>query len=322
MIGLLEAGMLAGTLLAAATWVFVVLFAPGATANDGATSATRRLLVSRAWLLAPLWVPALLVASAMVPGVVAALAQHGDHCLLHGGHHHHLCFLHPPHTADNPVAWLVPLALFAPAAVLLGLCVRRALAEWRLARSLAATSRPSELGPDVRVLDRAEPLALTLGWLRPTVLISEGLLSRATQRGLEVVLAHERAHIERGDTRHALVDRLAASLYPRAVAGPLLARITLAREQACDALAAQRAGGPLAVAETLAEVLRLGMSAPVGSISVTSGAVESRVAFLLNPPAPERRWWIVLVIVVASLAAAGTGPVHTVVERLITFLLH
>ncbi len=322
MIGLVEAGLLAGTLLAAATWAFVVLFVPGVGASDKSASAARRLLVSRAWLLAPFWVPALLVLSAMVPGVVGALAQHGDHCLVHGGHHHHLCLLHPPHAADNLIAWLVPLGVFTPAALFMGLCVRRTVAERRLARSLVATSRPSELGRDVRVLDGPEPLAVTVGWFRPTVLLSEGLLSQLTPRGLEVVLAHERAHVERGDTRHALIDRLAASLYPRAVAGPLIARATLAREQACDALAARRAGGPLAVAETLAEILRLGMRAPAVGVSVASGAVESRVEFLLSPPPRQRRWRVVLGAVVVALAAAGTGPVHTAVERLITFLLH
>lgn len=322
MIGLVEAGLLAGTLLAAATWMVVVLFAPGAAADDSSASIERRLVVARAWLLAPFWVPALLVLSAMIPGVVGALAQHGDHCLVHGGHHHHLCLLHPPHAADNLVAWLVPVGLLAPAFILLGFCVRRTVSEWRLARALVATSRPSDLGSDVRLLDQAEPVAMTVGWFRPTVLVSEGLLGRVTRRGLEVVLAHERAHIERGDTRHALVDRLAASLYPRAVAGPLLARITLAREQACDARAARTAGGSLAVAQTLAEILRLGMKAPAVGVSVASGAVESRVAFLLSPPPRQRRWAALLGVVVLALAAAGTGPVHTAVERLITFLLH
>ena len=321
MMGLLEVGALAGTMIAAATWLFVVVVAPGASARDG-SSALQRLLASRAWLLAPLWVPALLVASAMVPGIVAALVDNGDHCLVHGGHHHHLCLLHPPHAAESIFSWLVPLGLLAPAAAVLALSLRRTLAEWRLARALVATSRRSDLGPDVRVLDRAEPLALTVGWFRPTVLLSEGLLRAITPRGLKVVLAHERAHIERGDTRHALVDRLAAALYPRAVAGPLHSNVTLAREQACDAIAARRTGGPLAVAETLAEIVRIGVRAPAIGVSVASGAVESRVAHLLSPARHGRRWGLVLPAVVGALAAAGTGPVHSAVERLITLLLH
>ena len=322
MTGLLEVGVLAGTMLAAATWLFVVLLAPRATAEDNPAPPARRLLASRAWLFAPMWVPALLVGSAMIPGIVGFLARYGDHCLVHGGHHHHLCLLHPPHPAGSVLAWLVPAGLLAPAALRLGLGLRRSVAQSRLARALVSTSRPSKLGPDVRVLDPAEPLALTVGWRRPTVLISDGLLGRVTQRGLDVVLAHERAHIERGDTRHALADRLAAALYPRALARPLLARIALAREQACDALAARRAGGSLAVAQTLVEILRLGVRAPAAGISIASDALESRVAYLLSPPRREGERRVVPVTVVVALALAGIGPVHTGVEHLITFLLH
>ena len=320
MIGLVEVGTLAGTILAAATWVFVVLFAPGGHAIEGATTPSQRILVSRAWLLAPLWVPALLVVSAMLPGVVGALAQHGDHCLARGGHHHHLCLLHPPHTAESVVAWLVPAGFLMPAAFVLVMFAKRTVAEWRLARTLVGMSRPSGLGADVRILERAEPLAVTVGWRRPTVLVSEGLVRGVTPRAFEVVLAHERAHIERGDTRHALIDRLAAAILPRSVAVPLLERITLAREQACDAIAARRAGGPLAVAETLAQIMRLGMRAPAAGVSVASGAVESRVAYLLSPSRHERRWRVP--VVVTALVVAGSGPVHTAVEQLITLLLH
>lgn len=322
MIGLLEVGALAGTMLAAATWVFVLFFAPGPSAPDAASSPTRRLLVSRAWLFAPVWVPALLVVSAMVPGVIGALAQNGDHCLAHGGHNHHLCLLHPPHAAESILAWLLPVSLLMPVVWVFLRSVFKVVAELRLARALVGMSRPSGLGPDVRVLDQAEPFAVTVGWRRPAILVSEGLIRGVTQRGLDVVLAHERAHLERGDTRYALVDRLAARILPRAVGDPLLERITLAREQACDAIAARRAGGPLAVAETLAEIVRLGMRAPAVGVSVASGAVETRVEYLLSPPRKGRRWPVVLIAVVAALAAAGTGPVHTAVEQLVTLLLH
>ncbi|MCB9547027.1 MAG: M48 family metalloprotease [Myxococcales bacterium] len=306
--------------LAAATWALVVI--AGRRAQPVAGRPEERLLVARAWLLAPLWVPALLVLAAMAPGVVGSLVERGDHCLLHGGHHHHLCLLHPPHAADTAVGWLVTLALVLPALLLFALCLRRVRVDARLAAALVATSRPSTLGPDVRVLDQAAPLALTVGWRRPTVLLSEGLLARLSPAGLAVVLAHERAHVARGDTRHALIDRLAGSLYPRAVAAHLLGVITLGREQACDAAAARRAGGPVAVAAALTEILRLGLRPPAVGVSVASSAVEARVLSLLAPAPPRRRWGWLLVGVIAALAVGGAGPVHTAIERLVTFLLH
>ncbi len=320
MIGLLEALALAFAPLALGTWVAVALFAPS---EAGGGEPQRRLAVARAWLLAPLWLPLLLLASAMAPDLAAAFLRSADHCLTTGvGHHHHLCFLHPPHGAEGPVGWMIALAVLVPVTALLGLALRRAGDEWRLARALVAVSRPSELGADVRLLDRDDPIALTVGWWRPTVLLSEGLLLRLSARGREVVLAHERAHVARGDCRMASLERLAAAILPRIVARPLIAQIDLAREQACDAVAAQRAGGALAVATTLAEVLRLGIQAPPIGVSVASSALEARVAHLLNPAPRSWGWRLSFAALGLAVVAAGMGPGHVAIEHLVTLLLH
>ncbi len=320
MIGLLEALGLAFVPLALATWLAVALLAPS---EAGGGEPERRLTVARAWLLAPLWLPALLLASAMAPDIAAAILRSADHCETVGaGHHHHLCVVHPPHAAEGPLGWFVALAVLLPVAGLLGVALRRAGAEWRLGSALIALSRPSGLGDDVRLLDRDDPIALTVGWWRPTVLLSDGLLRRLSTRGRDVVLAHERAHVARGDSRIASLERLAAALLPQVVARPLLAQIDLAREQACDAVAARSAGGPLAVATTLAEVLRLGVRAlPVG-VSVASSAIEARVAHLLDPAPPSWAWRLGLAALGLAVVAAGMGPGHAAIERLVNVLLH
>jgi Zn-dependent protease with chaperone function len=261
--------------------------------------------------------------AALLPGLFGAWSEHGDHCLAHGhGHHHHLCLLHPPHATGHWLTWVAPLLVAVPAAVVLLRWMWRGRGQRRLARTLVATSRPSQLGADLRLLDRAEPLALTVGVRSPTILLSTGLLERVSARALEVVLAHERAHVARGDTRLARVDRLAAALLPRAVARPLLDQITLAREQACDAAAVERVGDPVTVARALTEIARLGLRAPATGVSVASGALEARVLHLLEPPSPTRQAWLVPSSVFVALVIAGAGPVHGAVEHLITFVLH
>jgi len=320
--GLLEVAALAGLVFAAGAWLVVVLFAPRDHAGGARTSPGHRLVVGRAWLYAPLWVPVALVTAAMAPGILGALVGEGDHCLGHGGHHHHLCPVHPPHVAEGELGWLLPLSVALAVGAIVAVTLRRALREARLVRALVATSRPSILGDDVRLLDRPEPIALTVGWRRRTILVSVGLVESLDAEALAVVLAHERAHVSRGDTRLALLDRLAAALLPRSAAAPLLGRVALAREQACDAEAAREVGGPLAVARTLAMVLRLRMSAPPIGVSMASSTIEARVVQLLDPPRPSRRRLALALIGLATLLAVGAGPLHTAIEHLITAALH
>ena len=317
MTGLSELVVLAGSLLAAVSWLFVVLAAP---TGPSQMPPARGVLITRAWLYAPFWVPMLLVSATMLPGIVGSLL-HGDHCLSHELQHH-LCLVHPPHAARTDLAWMIGAGLLLPMlAAMLG-ATARILREARLLRSLVRLSRPSDVGSDVRILDQAEPVAMTVGWRRPTILVSTGLLSRITPRALAVVLAHERAHVARRDTRAAVLDRVAASIRPRAVGDPLRERLALAREQLCDGVAATAAGGRLEVARTLAEVLRLAVTAPPGAASISSGAMEARVALLLRPPRSTRRWALGLVAVVAGLVALGVGPLHGAAERLISALIH
>lgn len=322
MIGLLEVAALAGTLLSALAWVLVVLVSPLPWRRP-ARDPARDTMAARAWLYAPLWVPLVLVGAAFTPGVVGAVTAMGDHCVLHGGvHHHHLCLAHPPHAAGHPLTWLLPLAVLAPALTIVVLGARRVWLEWRLAATLVATSRPSPLGRDVRLVDSDRPLALTVGWRRPRILLSSGFVGRVSARTLDVVLAHERAHVARRDTWFALFDRFAASLLPRAVAGRLTERIVLGRELACDAIAAAEVGSDVTVARALTEVARLRMSVPATGVSVASGALEARVVHLLRSGGPgRRRSWLAAGVVMA-LAAAGAGPVHTALERIVSYLLH
>lgn len=322
MTGLLEVAVLAGTLLVLATWLGVV---GGSRWRRAPTDVHPewRLFEGRAWLWAPVWLPALLVLAALLPGALGFLVEQLDHCLSAGGHHHHLCLVHPPHAAERVVTWALPLAAAVPTATMLGLFLRRAVREWRLTRNLVATSRPSHFGEDVRLLDQAAPVALTVGWWHPTILLSTGLLAGLTDDALEVVLAHERAHVARRDTRLAFVDRFMAALLPRGVAAPLLESLGLAREQRCDATAAEVVGSRLTVARALTEVARLDLAAATVGVSVAGSTIEARVHWLLAGEAPEvrRTPWRVLVVL-AGLVVAGALPVHALLERLVTFLIH
>lgn len=319
MIGLAELGAVAGAVLAVVAWAAVVAFAPRDALGGLHLTARRRLWVGRAWLLAPLWAPVVVLAAASLPGLLGVVSAALDHCGAHAhAHHHHLCWLHPPHASGHVAAWLVPALVGVPAALLLGAELRRMLRAARLAAGVVAFGRIGALGADVRVLDEARPLALAVGWRRPVVLVSQGLIAALDAATLAVVVAHERAHVARGDTRWAAVEQMAARLLPRFVGAPLVARIQLAREQVCDDAAAAQVGSRVEVARALTRVARLGL-AP-GGVSIAGAALEARVTGLLDPPRHRRP--VAPLLVLFGLVLAGIGPLHAAVEYGITALLH
>ena len=319
MIGLLEVVALAAALLTTVAWAGAVLMAP--TQLPVKLALAPRAVRARLWLYAPLWLPTLLVSASVLPGLLGTALGLGDHCAAHDGHHHHLCLLHPPHVSNHPLAWSVAAAVLLPLCVVLGRAAWSGVLQCQLARALVRSSRASSLGPDVRLLDREEPIALTVGFLRPIILLSQGLLDVVSPATLDVILAHERAHVRRRDTAWALLDSLVAALVPRGVRAGLLRELALSREQACDLWAAERAG-KLRVAQALTSVARLGLSQPAVGMSVAASSLEARVLHLLEPPAASRWWPVAPLALVLGVAALGAGPVHTMIERVVTLLLH
>lgn len=321
MTGFIEAIFLAAGLMSALVWVFVVMFAP----RNGAfqtTSPLSRSVVARAWLYAPLWVPILLLFATMVPGLVAAAIGQGDHCEFRLAHHHHLCLLHPPHSSGHLFTWVVPLVLGLVALPALARGLSRTVKEWQLAKSLLAISVPSSLGPDVRILEDSTPLALTVGWRRPTILLSRGLLSSASATTLDIILLHERAHMHRDDVRWAILDHWFGQLYPESVAAPLLRQIGIAREQSCDRQVAVHLGNAHVVASALLEVARLRLVVPETGLSIVSGSLEQRVLHLVERPAKYPHWPVFVLFLFIATALSMASLIHTLVESTITLLIH
>ena len=317
MILLLELIALMGTVLGVAAWLAVSAGARWWPGRDG--SPAHRERTARTWLYAPLWLPLVVLAAA---GVARAVAFGADHCLSHTAHHHHLCFLHRPVGHGHAVAWSIAIAAFAPSVLVLASWLRGAANELRAVRSLVRSSRGSGLGDDVRVLDRPEPIALTVGWFAPTILVSRGLLDAASPSTMDAVIAHERAHVRRRHTMHAFADRWVASLLPRRVGQHLVDVLTLAREQRCDADAAQAVGSRVAVARALTEVARLNRDAPRVGASIDGGDLAARVRALLAPEPRDTPTTVLPTLAVAAAAFAGCGPAFVWFEHVVTRILH
>lgn len=195
---------------------------------------------------------------------------------------------------SQPVA-SVGLGIWAVGATVAAARARRRV---RCVRALLARSRPvldasvqrtverfrRELGirRTVRVVsggDRAVPF--TVGHWRPTVYVPSLLLTPQSQCGLEAALAHELAHVARGDALALDVQRAAQVLYFfHPVVWLVGYRLSEARERLCDGLVVSSALLPARrYAEGLLDVVGLGLRR-AGAPALLSG--KRRIAMRLN----------------------------------------
>ena len=144
----------------------------------------------------------------------------------------------------------------------------------------------------VRLLESARVQVPTaVGWLRPVVLLPASALTGLTPRQLEVVLAHELAHIRRHDYLVNLLQTAVETLlfyHPAAwwVAG----RVRAEREHVCDDMAVSATGGDaLNYARALTALERLRpRPRPQLALAADGGSLRSRVMRLVGAPAAPR----------------------------------
>jgi len=307
---------------------FVVLVAMAAALAHRAVAARVRALppslrarVLLAWAATPVAIATAMVGLALSPSLGAALGLTVDHCPAHAGHVH-LCLHHLP--ARGPgIAGALGLATFA---VVAGSALVQGVRAVALAAGLAR-ARSFDLASGAGVVESSRPFAVTVGWFRPSVLVSTALLERLTPAQVEIVIAHERAHAGRRDALAVTIARLLALAHFPAVRRQILADLTLACEQACDEAAARECGDRVLVAETIVAAERAAASmGPFAAAGIAFGGgdvvdrVESLLAARIDRVRPRRPLWILLA---AGAAFAAAAPhVHHWTETLLDHLPH
>ncbi len=162
-----------------------------------------------------------------------------------------------------------------------------------------------------------------LGWLRPVILLPVSVMTGLSAAQLELILAHELAHIRRHDYFWNVVQGAAeALLFYHPVTWWLARTLRVERENACDDLALSATGAaPLALAETLAR-LESARSAPTPMLAAT-GNLAPRIRRLLGGArtSPSRATAVVPTLMLATLflwlavTAQAATPAESFFER-------
>ena len=163
-----------------------------------------------------------------------------------------------------------------------------------------------------------------VGWLRPVILIPVSAVTGLTPHQLELLLAHELAHVRRHDYLVNLLQSVVEILFFYHPAMWWVSRrIRQERENCCDDLAAALSGDPQAYAHTLLalEQLRardLGLAA-----AATGGDLFQRVRRLLKPEVESKlgsRWpagalTIVLILTIGAGLNRGANAASPLPPR-------
>ncbi|MGH7522634.1 MAG: M56 family metallopeptidase, partial [Gemmatimonadales bacterium] len=154
-----------------------------------------------------------------------------------------------------------------------------------------------------------------IGWLRPVILVPASALSGLTPQQLEVLLAHELAHVRRYDYLVNVVQCVIETLlfYHPAVWW-VSRRVRDEREHCCDDLVVQLCGDRHLYASALVDMERLRPRTPRLALAATGGggSLLHRVTRLIRPTAARTelfpRWAAGLAGVLAvTVALLATG---------------
>lgn len=166
----------------------------------------------------------------------------------------------------------------------------------------------------VRLLESARvSVPMTVGWLKPVVLLPVGVLTGLTPGQVEAVLAHELAHIGRHDYLVNLLQSVVETLFfYHPATWWLSARVRQEREHDCDERAVALTGNRLALAQALA-ALEGFRQAPVPELALAFGGQKTglldRVKRVLGvenaSPTRLNGWTLSLCLLLAAGLAVG-----------------
>ena len=207
----------------------------------------------------------------------------------------------PTTTTPSP-RWLPIVVLVWSMGVVL--LASRLMGSWRRVRRIRRDATPLETSPwpdVVRALSQrlgvtravallrstAVDVPSVIGWLRPMIVVPASALAHLSPAELEAILAHELAHIRRGDYLvNALQCVVEILLFYHPAVWWVSRQIRREREHCCDDVAVTVATDRVTFANALATLEELQPKAPAFALRATGGDLLTRIRRLLHPEPP------------------------------------
>ncbi len=203
--------------------------------------------------------------------------------------------------------WVLGVVLLSGRLAVSWLRLRRTCAgcgealEVRLGARLRELQHRLRLSRPVRVVRSAlVQVPTVLGWFRPVILLPASTLTGLSPVQLDLILAHELAHLRRWDHWVNLFQLAVETLlfYHPAVWW-VSRRVREDREHCCDELAVAVCGNRLAYAQALATLEELRQAPAKLALAAADGSLLARIRRILSLPDDERGG--------GRLSAAGTA---------------
>jgi Zn-dependent protease with chaperone function len=323
--GLIQQGSFFGSILVVLTALFTAAIYPMLQSKLQTIGARTRASVLLGLCSLPAILTFVVLFAALLPSLLQLMGFESDHCLGHTDGHRHFCVIHRPTVLDSPSLDLIAfmfllLIVLISARVVMDILqarqFRKALGAWRLVDRDGAVS----------IMDTDLPLAFTSGIFRPRIVLSTGLLQTLSDEERVLLIAHEKAHIERRDSLKSLLARSLSLAHLPWVRKALLAQFHLACEQACDEAAVRRSDSPHKMAELLVKIERLYQShfpahAPLvfNVLGHKGSTLPARIHALLSPGVATQfpRVVTIAALGIGLLAIVGHDFLHDWLEHVL-----
>jgi bla regulator protein blaR1 len=152
---------------------------------------------------------------------------------------------------------------------------------------------------------------VVVGWLKPLILFPPALINHLPVRQIEMVLAHELAHIRRHDHLINLIQTTVETLlFYHPVVAWVSRRIRIERENACDDLAVDATRNRLAYVEMLATLEQLRQPGPRLALAIHDGQILGRIRRLVEQVTPARQKGLTIPALLLITLAAGAAGLH------------
>ncbi len=147
---------------------------------------------------------------------------------------------------------------------------------------------------------------ITIGWIRPMILIPASLITGMTPSYLEALIAHELAHISRFDYLVNFIQNLIEMfLFFHPAVWWVSKRIRIERENIADDLAASMLGEPRRLALALQELEYLQFTPPQLAQAAHGGNLMLRIKRLVRPEAQSISWKTAVTVIGIGAACLG-----------------